>query len=481
MNEIQENKLKLYRLIEQLVRKHEENEAKVKEAADKIHRDFESSKPSIGPANDLLRFFYILDQQYKKDPDDTRKKAREDVLQYIDQFRQVDVEEEEEEAETEAEITNDNDDDAQQPQQSIDVPQQRPTIPLNLTQPSILSASSQSLQQQPSVPVLTPSSSSSSSSNVPTTSSQATNEISTIQTTYLSPVTDPAHITKTILESYEKLLIEVKQYKDQYENTPIERKKQLAAPIRTILNKLREDLLPTLTNDLFSYLRVQQQMINNQSTCILNNTERLLCYSLISTLVLRQLLGGDLNDVKTRVLLPLIGKLSSDPQHKEFKIIFLDCLHKKCPYTVPLYPQRKPNMSDSEYKKSMGYEEKKEGNISRLETEDEFLNRMSGFIRLFWKLPVNRIPPFHNDLSFGWQWCAAVLNLPPRPNLTTLLLRVFLDEAGAMMMEAYPKLQEFPKILRTIQAKLPEIGKDTSPSELTRLKTALQNLQKINQ
>ena len=44
----------------------------------------------------------------------------------------------------------------------------------------------------------------------------------------------------------------------------------------------------------------------------------------------------------------------------------------------------------------MGYIEKQEGDQRRLETETEFLNRMSGLIRLFCKLLVRRGPPFDN-------------------------------------------------------------------------------------
>jgi hypothetical protein len=77
--------------------------------------------------------------------------------------------------------------------------------------------------------------------------------------------------------------------------------------------------------------------------------ERLLCLSIIATLILRQLLGGDLDGIKNKILVPLVGKLSESQENKEFQIIFLDRLHKKCPYTVPWYPVRQPTMSDDQY------------------------------------------------------------------------------------------------------------------------------------
>lgn len=71
---------------------------------------------------------------------------------------------------------------------------------------------------------------------------------------------------------------------------------------------------------------------------------------MVASLIFNQLLGGDLDDVKTKILLPLVGLLSGNQQHKEFRVIFLDRLHKKCPYTVPLYPKREPTMTDKQYR-----------------------------------------------------------------------------------------------------------------------------------
>lgn len=70
---------------------------------------------------------------------------------------------------------------------------------------------------------------------------------------------------------------------------------------------------------------------------------------MLSNLILRQLLGGDLTDVTTEVFIPLITKCGANPQQKEFSTIFLEHLHKKCPYTVPCYPEHDPNMSNEQY------------------------------------------------------------------------------------------------------------------------------------
>jgi hypothetical protein len=125
----------------------------------------------------------------------------------------------------------------------------------------------------------------------------------------------------------------------------------------------------------------------------------------------------------------------------------------------------------------MGYIEKKEGNQTRLETEPEFLNRMSGLIRFFCKLLVRRGPPFDNQLSYAWEWMAAVLNLPPRPNLTAMILRIFLDEVGESMMKEY--VGQFQKIIGAVESKyIPKFGKDTNDHQITTLRLSIDALLK---
>lgn len=120
----------------------------------------------------------------------------------------------------------------------------------------------------------------------------------------------------------------------------------------------------------------------------------------------------------------------------------------------------------------MGYVEKQEGDQRRLETETEFLNRMNGLIRLFCKLLVRGGPPFDTDLNLAWTWFADVLNLPPRPNITAVLIRVFVEEVGVKMCQTYPT--QFPKLILMVQTKtLNTLRLNTSPDQLSRLEQAL--------
>ncbi|CAF3532030.1 unnamed protein product [Adineta steineri] len=487
MDEIYENRLIYYRRIEKRIKDVEENEAKTNKAMEQIRQQSESNPISFGPANDLIRFFYILEQQYQSDSDEIRTKTKEDLLEYLDQFRT-----------TNDEIDNEENDDEedQEPEESVEIQQSEPislpmipppttispkaqplsteSIPLQL--PSVSSSKSQPLSNQ-SLPMQQPSVDSSTFAQAASATpvlSQPSSDKPQLSST-LSPVTSPSCITPGTLKNYEKLLSEAQQYKKCFETIDKSRKNLLMRFLKETLNKLRTDTYNVLKSELFQYLNGQKSILDCR---ISSDEERLLCLSMLAKLILRQLLGGDLDDKKTEVLLPLIRDINENKEQTEFRIIFLDCLHERCPYTVPLYPERTATMDDIKYKLALGYVVKKEGDQERLETNDEFLNRMNGFIRLFCKLLVNRIPPFDDGSTFVWTWCSDVLNLPPRPDLTALLLRVFLQEAGDMMIKTYPP--QFQKIINTIRKKenFDKIVTGASESEKSQLAQALDKFPK---
>ena len=159
------------------------------------------------------------------------------------------------------------------------------------------------------------------------------------------------------------------EYEKRYKLVDDVRKKQLASRLREIINKLRTDTFVTLTDELFRYLNGEAQKVGAQIVQVNTNDgkkmfyleekkqkifeisflERLLCLSMLANLILRQLLGSDLTDIKTEIFLPLIIKCSANPQQKEFSDIFLEHLYKKCPYTVPYYTEHDPNMTNEQY------------------------------------------------------------------------------------------------------------------------------------
>jgi len=430
MDEIREEKLAHQRRIENMVRNFEENEAKANES---IPLKSESNRTSFGPANDLLRYLCTLEQHAQNDSIEIKRKAREHVSYYIDQFRQSDDDVVEE---------DNNDPQPNELEQSV------PIVPPNSQPPTTM------LQSTTTLP-----------SSEPVVHSSA-------QSASLVPVTDPGHITPEILQDYEKLLLEAEQYEKLYKTIDPSRKKQLQACIQDILNKLRQDTFEALKNKLLEFLNGQEQKVSIESIRISNEEERLLCLSRLATLIFKQLLDSDLTDTKTEIFVSLIGIISANEKHKEFCTIFRDHLYKICPYTIPFYPKPQPTMTEKQYFEAMDYNEKTEGDQRRLRTETEFLNRMSGFIRLFCKLLVRRGPPFDKNLSYAWTWFATVLNLPPRKNITAVLIRIFLDEAGKSMIQEYPT--QFPKIIKSIEIQyLPKLKKETSSDQIVRLQLTL--------
>ena len=131
------------------------------------------------------------------------------------------------------------------------------------------------------------------------------------------------------------------------------------------MNKLRKESFDGLKAELIEFLNGQERKIagvvirvssdagklQQKNICRITfiSSERLLCLSILATSILAQLLGGDLTDIKNEIFLPLVGNISELPRHVEFRVIFLDRLHKKCPYTIPYYPQRQPTMTDGQY------------------------------------------------------------------------------------------------------------------------------------
>ena len=76
-----------------------------------------------------------------------------------------------------------------------------------------------------------------------------------------------------------------------------------------------------------------------------------------------------------------------------------------------------------------GYKVSSEGVV---ETEDEFLRRQCGVVRLYAavistpQLPIEKVPHPHG-LDQGWVWLARVLNMEPHPSITAAALGSFLE------------------------------------------------------
>ena len=75
---------------------------------------------------------------------------------------------------------------------------------------------------------------------------------------------EPDYIRPNRLIDYLKLLSEAQQYEKRYLTVGDARKKQLAGPLKAIINKLRDDTLTTLTTELLAFLNGQEQLVLTQ-------------------------------------------------------------------------------------------------------------------------------------------------------------------------------------------------------------------------
>lgn len=127
----------------------------------------------------------------------------------------------------------------------------------------------------------------------------------------------------------------------------------------------------------------------------------------------------------------------------------------------------------------LGYHFDKEG---KMEEKYKFLNRMSGFMRLYAAVILSPVPPSSTEYSHphgiahGWSWLSRILNMDPRPDITATLLYDFLDVTGHALQKAYGK--QFKKLLHIICKdffqKIKQVTPSGSGGPVERLETFLQ-------
>lgn len=85
------------------------------------------------------------------------------------------------------------------------------------------------------------------------------------------PETDSGHITAHTMERYQKILNAAKQYEVRYETVDKQRRRQLLAKIKEIMNKLRKETFDDLKMELLHFLNGQQQLSAGQPIQIIND------------------------------------------------------------------------------------------------------------------------------------------------------------------------------------------------------------------
>jgi hypothetical protein len=161
-----------------------------------------------------------------------------------------------------------------------------------------------------------------------------------------------------------------------------------------------------------------------------------------------------------------------------FGDVLMALLIRKCPYIIPRYPPRLPGQSEADYKISLGY--KAVGGSVEAD-EGMYVERMCGIVALFAAivqsepLRPNQKSPF--DISYGWVWLSAILNLQPRP-VTAYLVAAYLDIAGYGMWLRYR--ETFLSFIEYINDVYIPMIPDSSVAPRTRLKLFVEGALKRN-
>ena len=102
--------------------------------------------------------------------------------------------------------------------------------------------------------------------------------------------------------------------------------------------------------------------------------------------------------------------------------------NKSCPYSVPMYIEKRENQTVEDFKDSLGYKRLSNTDKVEFESKDSYFERMSGILALYAALiQINNVEKnSFFGLSTAWTWIASLLNSKPR-DITATILLVFLE------------------------------------------------------
>ncbi|KAH9390288.1 Nuclear pore complex nucleoporin component [Tyrophagus putrescentiae] len=149
-----------------------------------------------------------------------------------------------------------------------------------------------------------------------------------------------------------------------------------------------------------------------------------------------------------------------------FGRVFLAHLYRICPYALPYYPVQEEGQSAEEFMVRCGYQlNAQSGAIS--ETDEAFQERVYSLVQLYAAVLQCNVTEANGgggggggggnsahlahprDLQYAWHWLARVLNEPPQPVMTALMLDAFLTVTAHKLLAAYGR--QFEKMLRAIR------------------------------
>lgn len=147
--------------------------------------------------------------------------------------------------------------------------------------------------------------------------------------------------------------------------------------------------------------------------------------------------------------------------------IMLGHFYEACPFTLPMREIPKQDFSStSDWLKARSF--KKIGSQSNsFETEDKYIDRMSGILLIYAAMTQSSCPNNPHGLDHAWSWIARLLNMPPTIYTSTFLL-LFLKVVGPKLQQKYKR--QFVKLIKFIR----EVYFNQLPSSSTASNTRLE-------
>lgn len=165
--------------------------------------------------------------------------------------------------------------------------------------------------------------------------------------------------------------------------------------------------------------------------------------------------------------------------HPLFGDFFLSNMHIKCPFTVPFLPKKKSDQSELDYMSSLGYFIKSN---DQPESDESYNDRMYQTVSLYSAVIQCNITEVAHpcDVDQAWRWLANIVNSPPLPDTTALIMDAFLSYSAHKMYTVYRK--QFVKLFRFIStsylSKINSVTKVGDRGHLTKFESLLTDLNK---
>lgn len=301
-------------------------------------------------------------------------------------------------------------------------------------------------------------------SSVPTTSSSAPqqNETNQLRQQILEKPTnkkaeeEPLDIVqKDDLILYTQIQSELRQYEvsaSAFSSDPslktlrFDLQKAVVHPVNEISDQSGQHLLDKLER-LRSLLQGNPVIVGTKRVRATEHPGGLeYCTNLLARRMVQQ--GEDQVNVNPKAAFPIAAVIAE--LWLEFPLfgrLVLAHFYRQCPYLVPYYVPQQEGQSNEDYYKSLGYRY----TGGKVEQQPAYLKRMSGVVRLYAAVMISlprRQQPHPHGLDQAWRYLAALLNLPPRNEITAAILVEFLTVTGHAMTREYGK--QFQKMLHLI-------------------------------